>query len=513
MRTGYTIVLVCLIYSASLLMTGCGQDAPSGLPAATKATPPTVQPGYSAQAIHVKFHEGTNVEQPLEGFPPGLRASVVRHTKLFSLPEEKLNELRAKESSRVGTPLPDLNLWVEMTLQSGTDAVAFLAEMNRVSNVEIAAPAPLPHPPPWIPPDFTRKQGYLDPALGGIDARFSWTIPGGKGDGVTIYDVEYNWLQTHDDLSKVGGLAMLVDSGDSNRPPGFEELGCPAPCDRINREHGTAVLGEMVGDRDTRGVTGISWAAKIGLAPTNTLNRGYNPANAILLAVANGSAGDVILLEQQHPVCGLLDYGPIEVLPSVFDAIRTAVAKGFVVIEAAGNGGVNLDLAACSSVFDRSERDSGAIIVGAGHQPNSGVDRQREDFSSFGSRVDLQGWGSDVVTTGYGDLYLASDRPADPGFWYTGVFSGTSSAAAIVAGAVANLQGIALAQSGVPIDPLQIRALLVQTGSPQLGNTDEPIGPRPNLRQAVAQLTHGVIHVALATLSGHVFQPHQTENH
>lgn len=33
------------------------------------------------------------------------------------------------------------------------------------------------------------------------------------------------------------------------------------------------------------------------------------------------------------------DYGPIEVLPSVFDAIQIAVAQGFVVIEAAGDGG------------------------------------------------------------------------------------------------------------------------------------------------------------------------------
>lgn len=504
MRTGYAIVLVCLISSASLLMNGCGED--NGSPTETKAPPPTVPPGYSSQAIHVKFREGTNVEQPLEGFPPGLRATVVSHTKLFSLPEEKLNELRAKESGRLGTPLPDLNLWVEMTLQSGTDAAAFLVEMRRLANVEIAAPAPLPQPPPWIPPDFTRKQGYLDPALGGIEARFSWTIPGGNGNGVTIYDVEYNWLQTHDDLSRAGGVAILVDSGDSNHPPGFDELGCPAPCDSVNREHGTAVLGELIADRDTRGVTGISWGAKIGLAPANTSNLGYNPANAILLAVMNGSAGDVILLEQQYPACGLPGFGPIEVLPSVFDAIHTAIAHGFVVIEAAGNGGMNLDHAACSGVFDRSVRDSGAVIVGAGHQPSSGLDRQREDFSSFGSRVDLQGWGSDVVTTGYGDLFLASDRPADPGFWYTGVFNGTSSAAAIVAGAVANLQGIALARSGAPVAPLQIRTLLVQTGSPQLGNTDEPIGPRPNLRQAVAQLTRDIQPV-------HVFQPHQSEKH
>jgi hypothetical protein len=263
---------------------------------------------------------------------------VVSHRKLFSLPEQKLNELRARERGRLDKPLPDLNLWVEMTLRSGTDAAAFLAEMKRVPNVEIAASAPLPQPPPWIPPDFTRKQGYLDPAPGGIEARLSWTVPGGNGSGVTIYDIEYNWLQTHDDLSRAGGVAILVDPGDSNLPPGF--VGCPAPCDSVNREHGTAVLGAMIADRDTRGVTGISWGAKIGLAPANTLNLGYNPANAIILAVANGSAGDVILLEQQFPVCGLSDsFGPIEVLSSVFEAIQTAVAQGFVVVEAAGNGG------------------------------------------------------------------------------------------------------------------------------------------------------------------------------
>ena len=492
MRTGYASVLVCLVSSALLVISGCGGDSPSGSPVATEATPLTIPPGYSSKSIHVKFQEGTNVEQPLEGLPPSLRNAVVSHRKLFSLPEQKLNELRARERSRLGKPLPDLSLWVEMTLQSGTDAAAFLAEMKQVSNVEVAAFAPLPQPPPWIPPDFTRKQGYLDPAPGGIEARFSWTVPGGNGQGVTIYDIEYNWLQTHDDLSRAGSVTMLLDPGDSNSPPGFDKLECPAPCDSINREHGTATLGAMVADHDTRGVTGISWGAKIGLAPANTLNLGYNPANAIILAVANGSAGDVILLEQQFSVCGLSDsFGPIEALPSVFDAIQTAVAQGFVVIEAAGNGGVNLDHTACSVVFDRTLQDSGAIIVGAGQPPSSGADRQREGFSSFGSRIDLQGWGSAVVTTGYGDLYRASDRPADPGFWYTEVFNGTSSAAAIVAGVVANLQGIALAQSGVPLPPLQIRILLVQTGSPQLGNIAEPIGPRPNLLKAAAHITCG----------------------
>jgi serine protease len=495
MRTRYVIALVCLATSAlPLLTTAYGGDSPSSPTSsqgATGSARPTIPPGYSSKTIHVKFHEGTNVDLPLEGLPPGLRSAIASHTKHFTLPKQKLDELRARGRSRSGKSLPDLNLWVELTLQSGMDAAAFLEELKRLPNVEIAEPAPLPQPLPATTPDFSGSQGYLDAAPGGIEARFSFTIQGGNGSGVNIYDVEYNWLQTHEDLSRASGVSLLVNPGDSNDPPGY--AGCPAPCDSTNKEHGTAVLGEMIADNDTKGVIGISWGANIGLVPTNTSNLGYNPANAILLAVAHGSAGDVILIEQQYPVCGLSDYGPLEWLPDVFQAIQFAVAQGFVVIEAAGNGSVNLDQAACSGLFDRTVRDSGAIIVGGGHPPSSGVDRQRIGSSTFGSRVDLQGWGSGVATTGYGSFYQNPDAPTDPDFWYTAGFSGTSSASPIVAGAAANLQGIAIDQSGIPLTPLQIRTLLVQTGSPQLGNTAESIGPRPDLRQAIAQITHVAI--------------------
>jgi len=408
MGTRYALALVCLVSSAlPLLMTGCGGDSPSGLsnnPAPTKATRPTIPAGYSSQTIHVKFREGTNVDLPLEVIPPGLTNAVASHTKLFSLPKQKLDELQARGRSHLGKTLPDLNRWVEITLQSGTDAAAFLEELKRLPSVEIAEPAPLPQPPPHITPDFTGNQGYLDPAPGGIEARFSWTIPGGNGSGVTIYDVEYSWHQTHEDLSKARGIPLLLNPSDSAADPFNDD------------NHGTAVLGEMIADNNTKGVTGISWGANIGLAPDNTSNLGYNPANAILLAVDNGSAEDVILVEQQFVVCGLnadpavglVAFGPVEWLSSVFQVIQAAVAQGFVVIEAAGNGNVNLDQVACGGSFDRTVRDSGAIIVGAGQPPSSGADRQRAGFSTFGSRVDLQGWGSDVATTGYGDLSVVS---------------------------------------------------------------------------------------------------------
>ena len=331
-------------------------------------------------------------------------------------------------------------------------------------------------------------------APGGIDARFSWTIPGGNGSGVTIYDVEYSWNQGHEDLSKIHGIPLLVNPGDSAIDP-FND-----------NNHGTAVVGELAADNDAKGVTGISWGANVRLAPANTANLGYNPANAILLAVADGSPGDVILIEQQANVCGVGAFGPSEWISSVFDAIQTAVANRFVVVEAAGNGNVNLDQAACGTTFDRTVRDSGAIIVGAGQPPSSGSDRQRESFSTYGSRVDLQGWGSSVQTTGYGVSYTNPDDPGNRNFWYTSSFNGTSSASPIVSGAAANLQSIALSRFGTPLTAFQIRQLLVESGSPQLGTTTEHIGPRPNLRSVYSLVTAPAVDIfLLVDLSGSFF--------
>ena len=59
------------------------------------------------------------------------------------------------------------------------------------------------------------------------------------------------------------------------------------------------------------------------------------------------------------------------------------------------------------------------------------MDHHIEDalFSNYGSRVDLSGWGFDVVTTGYGDLQSGHRDE-----WYTEIFGGTSGATPIVAG-------------------------------------------------------------------------------
>jgi hypothetical protein len=121
--------------------------------------------------------------------------------------------------------------------------------------------------------------------------------------------------------------------------------------------------------------------------------------------------------------------------------------------------------------------------------------------SSYGSRVDLQGWGRNVWTTGKAkstkpdDLYRNPDDLTNPTYFYRGDWGGTSSASAIVAGAAANLQGIAKNLFGTPLLSFQIRRLLRDSGSPQVFCREpaEYIGPRPDLAAAVADLTAGAV--------------------
>ena len=197
-------------------------------------------------------------------------------------------------------------------------------------------------------------------------------------------------------------------------------------------------------------------------------------------------------------------YLPMQYWAAEFAAIRAAVAKGIVVVEAAGNGDENFDL----PVFANTglQKDAGAILVGAGVPPTNfldaydffgtfppysriGVPRSRIWFSNYGQIVNVQGWGWHVTTLGYGD---AQGGPAETS-WYTHRFSGTSSASPIVTGAVACLQGFAKVRLKRPLTPAETRDILMTTGTPQADDAPraplaQRIGPQPNLPAAVAEV-------------------------
>jgi hypothetical protein len=454
----------------------------------------------SREVIQVKFVEGSTYRlrngdittlrsDPLNRMQAVFQDHPVKQIeRLFTLPEDEIQVGRLEAQTLASEQMPDLNLWYQFTVGEGTDPEALIDALNALPEVEIASPALLPAPlptefngsthasgisaSPLASPNYLSQQGYLNAATDGINAKYAWAIPGGTGNKVTIVDIEYSFNKNHEDLPSIPVIGGQQWNGYGN-------------------DHGTAVLGELRSKSNSYGVKGIAYAATVKFSPAcmNNSTCNYNPANAINTAKVNTAYGDVILIEQQTSVCGLSDYGPLEWDQAVYDAIKLATAAGRIVVEAAGNGNVNLDGAGCNNKFNRSVRDSGAIIVGAGSPPTfSQTDRSRLSFSSYGSRVDVQGWGYNVTTTGYGDLYVGIGQNQ----WYTASFSGTSSASPIVAGAAALLSSIAQ-ERGVKKSPDWIRSTLVETGSPQQDDISFPvtenIGPRPDLKLAIIKLS------------------------
>lgn len=351
----------------------------------------------------------------------------------------------------------------------------------------LAAAPPLP--PGMTTPDFSDRQGYLNASPDGVDARWAWTQPGGRGDGVSIIDIEGGWCFDHEDLHhSVDGL-----------------VGGVALSDPVWRNHGTAVLSELVGDDNGVGVTGIVPNARVAAL---SHSGEATPVRAIVAATKRLRPGDILLLEVQQAGprfnftlrADQAGYIPVEWFDATFRAVAYAVSQGIIVVSAGANGGEDLDDPIYSirpnsgsmtfppdwvNPFDRNRRDSGSIVVGAGAPPSTafGPDRARLAFSNFGAMVDAQGWGEEVTACGYGQLQGGPEQRL-----YTGDFGGTSGASPIVVGALAAVQGIRKAMGRPPLTPAQARDLLRATGAPQRGNTAQRIGTRPNIQEMVAAM-------------------------
>lgn len=457
------------------------------------------EPGRSRDLVHVKLVEGSGLR--LRGgrlvTPDGRRVPELsavlesfrgaRVSRLFSAPESELDTMRRAQQKSSGRSLADLNLYFAVHVRGG-EAAALTDALNALDIVEIAYPAPLPVAPATA--DFTRYQGYASPSSsGGVNSKYANTLPGGRGENVRIVDVEYSWNRNHEDLPALRASGSRIDNG-TPCDPFVGELGSHST------DHGTAVIGEIAGSPNAIGVTGLAPRAHISTTNASRVGSdaygrsycGYDLANAIITAARSMRRGDVMLIEQQvdgprwrkGSDVGLL---PVEWIPAYYDAIVSATAKGIIVVEAAGNGYQNLDDPMYRSMSVSNRPDSGAIMVGAGGAPGcTAPARGRLSFSNHGSRVDVQGWGECVTTTGYDDLQGGGINQ-----WYTASFSGTSSASPIVASAAAILSSIA-EHRGVSLSPRAVRRILKTTGVAQQAGLAGRIGPLPNLKAAIAEI-------------------------
>lgn len=371
---------------------------------------------------------------------------------------------------------------------------------------------------------FAEDEGYLRDAPVGIGAAWAWesltgttfrTIQTSKGSESTgkldnartsqqqqqqllppiiVCDLEQGWVSGHNDLKDEFQNRSDPHTlyGANRADPAEEKATYPG-------HHGTAVLGQLAATgqspQGVKGaVTGLSqfklashYLSKNAKLPEDSSkphpfagNNGYVAAAIVQVLSLNVlQKGDILLIEVQR---GRL---PAETDEADFDAIRLASGLGIIVVEAAGNGGFDLDAWRSPDTgrsFKRGDSrflDSGATFVGASW---SSLPHDRANFSNYGSRIDCFAWGDSVTTCGYGDL--AGSVPED---LYTSSFSGTSSASPIIAGAAALLQALHLNETTVRLDPSSMRSLLSDsaTGTPQGPNVPGHIGVMPDLQAII----------------------------
>ena len=494
-----------VILSVSIGVAGIAAQAVA-LPRAVapKGALPAMQTSAPTGRVVFKFHEDSGLRISAHGLVAGAQARTAAERiaalltalapgavpeKHFRRPAAELDASRRTAEARSGQSLPDLNTYGR--LETGTTDHEVLLRLVKglagdpaieTAFLEpVAVPAALgfsafadadaAHAPQRVDnrdtPDFEPLQGYLDAAPLGVGAWLMRDQPGARGAGVQIVDVEGGWLWAHEDLPDI----PFVEIGGNNPAPGW-------------RFHGTAVMGEMRGTDNGYGVSGIVPDCTVGSSSIVE----QTTAEAIQSADDALAPGGFILIELHAPgpnagPHGSAGYVPMEYWQDIFDVIQHATAAGKIVCEAAGNGVEDLDDPVYQGLFDRNVRDSGAIMCGA----TEGSSLEPASFTNYGSRVDLHGWGRNVVTCGYGNL---QGDPLPEEQYYTDTFSGTSSASPIVTGAAASLQGMVRAAFGMDLDARLARDILVATGTPQSG-TDH-IGPRPDLVGAWALAATGI---------------------
>lgn len=383
-------------------------------------------------------------------------------------PESVYSSMAARAIQNTGTDVSVQKIrriW-KVTVPDSVSAVRIIEQLSATGLFEYVEQEQLmPEPPADIPPvtpSYYPMQHYLR-ADSGVNIEYAWS-KGIFGQQVKVFDVEYGVNTAHE---KLEDQPVSIMSG----------MTIHANVSAAYAEHGTAAVSIVCSDKLEYGNIGMMHGiTSMVLVPEYTEQRGYDRVYAVSKALQEAAAGDIVMYEMQSGIDNGSEYVPADYNATVWNLTKAAVDAGIVVVAAAGNGGVNLDADPRLGAY-RDRGDNGSIIVGAG---SSDGNNNRLNYSTYGARVSVQGWGTDVISAGYGTYArIGGDFNQN----YT-KFSGTSSATPIVAAAAIAIQSYYHTLTGQYLDGRQIREILIATGKPQGDPQNGHIGPLPNVKTA-----------------------------
>jgi subtilisin family serine protease len=355
--------------------------------------------------------------------------------------------------------------FLELTFPSSVELSSALSEIRGLQQVARAVILPAAIPANEIPNDpllgstdklsedpntHLEKQWYLYRCR----VRDAWQRASGRN--VIIADLDFGCLTAHQDLTNIDMThAYNAVDGTANVSAGA----------RIY--HGTAVLGLAGAASNSEGIVGIAYGATLwpiqASGSAGTALPGEPFTNAIDWVVRHKPFDRPLIINLEAQTGSRGNY---EMVLTVGDAIRDAIARGCIVCVAAGNGGRD------ASVGDDGTPipETGSILIGG---------------TIYDSSANIAGqysnWGPRIIVSAPGDkdhdVTCGSDGPDS----YTNSFGGTSGAAPKIAGVIALMLEV-----NPSLTHERVKEILVATGSEISCDPARPIGVFVNAAAAVS---------------------------
>ncbi len=404
--------------------------------------------------------------------------------------EQSFDEWHEIGERNSGDARNNLNDFYSITLPEGTrfkKIKKLLSQLNKNSIVELAYAKDTQDALPAGDTFYSPGKSFLsEPSSGGVNARAAWNLYGApaKGQNVNVIDLEHTWRKSHSDFPS--NLIGFENSGATqseltlllSRYATYSEYLGTVPF--LDPVHGNGVIGIIAAKDNNIGITGIAPLSRVGLQPTRAISgAGQKLCQLLPFAANRAGSGGIVVAPLAKPFNGR--DAPIDWDPACFSAIRSASDTGKIIVISAGNTSVDLDGTSFDmdenddgiidyKYYNRQENDSGAIVVAM-----SEVDNRKPHFAPFNGNNYGTNYGSRIdAHAPYGPITLALPPIA------TTTFGGTSGAAAIVAGALASIQGIAKSQ-GKTLNAIQMRSLIKNEGVPQTHDLNQAISRLPNI--------------------------------